>query len=66
MLLARRRAIKFAVSQHCFSQHMPFRQALVRLGGFEQWKCFRDRDFELRGLDGGIKSPESLTPATPL
>jgi hypothetical protein len=37
---------------------MPFRQALVRFGRFDQRKCFRDRDFELCGLDGDVKSLE--------
>src|SRR5579862_642490 len=44
--------------QHDFSKHVPFRQALVGLVGLDQRKSFRDRNFELRGLDGDIESPK--------
>jgi hypothetical protein len=57
---------RLADSQHDFSEHMPFRQSLVRLGGLDQRKCFRDRDFELGGVDSNIESLEFADAGNPV
>jgi hypothetical protein len=41
-------------------------QSLVRLGGLDQRKCFRDRDFELSGGDSDIESLEFADAGNPV